>query len=143
MPFINVNKIACLNCFFLWSSKKTTEKAVGLQYHCVFKLILFSQQVHFWALKMFTSEIWNTVPRLMVLLLFLMMAELVSLHQCQVDSPLRYISFSISSMYSTMNVFSLVSAFQLAFYFKFCSSAMKLKFSNCLGDIRTRLYFMP
>jgi len=93
---------------------------------------------------MFTSEIWNTVLHLMVLLLFLMMAELVSLHQCQEDLLLRYISFSISSMRSTINVFSLVSAFQLAFYFKFCSAAKKLKFGNCLrGNIRARLYFIP
>lgn len=105
---------------------------------------MFSQQVHFWALKMFTSEIWNIVPRLMVLLLFLMMAELVSLHQCQVDSLLRYISFSITSMHSTINVFSLVSAFQLAYYFKFYSVAKKLKFSNCLrSNTRTKLYFIP
>lgn len=47
-------------------------------------------QVHFWVLKMCTSEIWNTVLLLMGLLLCLMMAELVLLHQCQVDSQQRY-----------------------------------------------------
>lgn len=88
---------------------------------------MFSQQVHFWDLKMFTSEIWSTALHLMVLQLFLMMAELVSLHQCQVDSLLRYIPSSIYSTHSTIDICSLVSTFRLAFYFNFCSTTKKEK----------------
>lgn len=50
--------------------------------------------------------------------------------------------FPLAFLPCTINVFSLVSAFQSAFYFKFCSATKKLKFNILRDDIRIRLHFV-